>query len=119
MKIHPSITPKSAKLLQRVAKRILKHHEEYNQSRFISEYGSGCCIAGHIWVMINGSFPSESWKVNKFASTQIDPTGNLDTSALFIFWPSRLRKKYLEAKTSKGRARVGYRRIMHYLRTGE
>lgn len=117
MKTHPSITPKAAKLLQRVAKRILKHHEEYDQSYYSPACGFGCCIAGHAYLISHKDQNPWQCQVIDFMPSFIAADSNL--VLMPSDWMEPFASAYAEAKTSKGRARVGYRRIMHYLRTGE
>lgn len=118
MKTHHTITPKAAKLLQRVAKRILKHHEEYNQNC----NGHNCgCIAHHICKVAKPNLitPSSNvmWRGAELLGFNYLQSPNL--FATHFSWPKKFKFEYANARTSKGRARVGYRRIMHYLKTGE
>lgn len=96
--------------LLRVAAKIIKHPELYNQENWC---GTACCIAGHL------APKSNTWTAESEAKKLIFEDGYEDVwlfGTTYFDWPRDLAIAYNSAKTPAGRSRVGVRAINRYLR---
>lgn len=104
----------NTKLLKQVANRIVRYPEKYDQNSFC---GTSYCIAGHACVIKDGSLP-----IAFVDSVAVDYLELSDDQAALLFclpedWSKSFRTQYAKAKSAKGRARVGYRRIMAFIKS--
>lgn len=89
--------------------------ERYDQNKFMSPWEMCGCIAFHSLNFLPKE--AQDWGVVRISSHLDIPLFTL--LGYSTGWIHPFATDYADAETPKERARVGYRRIVHYCKTGE
>lgn len=99
----------NTKLLKQVANRILKYPDRYDQNKLGIVYDCGC-------IMYQVRFIDRR-PITVCSKLDISPDQHSVLCGTHEQWPEPFRTQYAKAKSAKGRARVGYRRIMYFIKS--
>jgi hypothetical protein len=120
----------NVRLLRRIQRQLLKEPDSYDQEVYVDTHTTDAgvchtraCIAGWACLLsgrtVNGVLPRillglTLEQADRLFSPIEGPRG---FRCLSTAWPERYARQYLEAKTPRGKARAGFRRIEHFIRT--
>ena len=126
----------NVRLLRKIQEHILAEPKRYEQESWATSCGTAACIGG--WACIlTGSRPksvaNETFdvfgKARRVLGLEYEAAERLFSvpceyvvrnAAIFkarYIWPLKYQKRYLAAKTAKGRVRVAIDRINHFIKT--
>jgi hypothetical protein len=108
----------NVRLLRKIQKAIVKAPTKYDQDVTIS-CGTTHCIAG--WALVlDGQDPMKLGgrlsRAGEALELDCDERGRLFERPEYM-WPEKYATAYRKAKTPRGRARIAYNRISHFIKT--
>lgn len=125
-------TKLNVRLLRRIQKHILAEPKRYNQNDIVSTgkpgeaysfawrfpaCGTIACIGGWAAVLSSGGRHEDLEYGARALGLTVDQRARLFSATGNGGWPDKFDIAYTNAKTPQGRARVGARRIEHFIKT--
>jgi hypothetical protein len=118
----------NVRLLRRIQRQLLKEPDSYDQNAYVDTHTTDdgvchtrACISG--WACLLSGKSVNDIRFSFGVAQQLLGLTYEQADRLFspiegsTDWPERYARQYLEAKTPRGKARAGFRRIEHFICT--